>query len=121
MRRDVGILLARADLLAFSSGWEGLSIAALEALATGTPIVTTPVEGMQVLLGDQRAGLIAPEMSPDALATAIGALAADPGRRAAMAAAGPGLVRASFSVEAMLDAYEALYASKGEAGASSCR
>lgn len=109
LRRDVGALMARADLLAFSSDWEGLSIAALEGLAAGTPIVTTPVEGMQALLADEAAGVIAPEMSAQGLADAIATLLADPARRKEMGRAGRDLARRSFSLEAMLDAYEQLY------------
>jgi len=109
LRRDTGDLLARADVLLFSSDWEGLSIAALEGLAAGTPIVTTPVEGMRVLLGSGEAGVIAADMSPAALAGALGELLADPSRLAEMGQAGRELTRTSFSLGAMFDRYEALY------------
>jgi glycosyltransferase involved in cell wall biosynthesis len=107
-RSDARELMARADLVVFSSDWEGLSIAALEALAAGTPVVTTPVEGMGLLLGD--AGVVAPDFSPGALGGCIEALLADPHRRAAMGEAGRALVAQRFSPAAMLDAYERLYA-----------
>lgn len=109
VRRDVGALLGRADVLAFSSDWEGLSIAALEGLAAGTPLVTTPVEGMRLLVGDGRAGRIAADMTPGALAAALGEVLGAPGLRAAMGAAAEELARSSFGLEPMLDAYEALY------------
>ena len=50
VRHDVPALAARADLVVFSSDWEGLSLVALEALAAGTPVLSTPVEGMRDLL-----------------------------------------------------------------------
>lgn len=109
LRRDVGALVARADLLAFSSDWEGLSIAALEGLAAGTPIVTTPVEGMRALLGAGAAGAIAADMSAQGLAHAIAALLSDPEQLREMGRAGRDLARSSFSLDAMLDAYERLY------------
>jgi len=112
LRHDVGALLARADLLAFSSDWEGLSIAALEGLAAGTPIVTTPVEGMRALLGGERAGVIASDMSARGLADVIATLLSDPARRQQMGRAGRDLARASFSLDAMLDAYELLYSKR---------
>ena len=44
-------LIAGADVLVVSSDSEGQSIATLEALAAGTPVVSTPVSGMTGLLG----------------------------------------------------------------------
>jgi glycosyltransferase involved in cell wall biosynthesis len=111
-RPDARELMARADLVVFSSDWEGLSIAALEALAAGTPIVTTPVEGMRLLLGD--AGVVAPDFSAGALGDCIAALLADGDGRAAMGEAGRELVAQRFSLGAMLDAYERLYAAMRE-------
>lgn len=108
IRSDVRDLMARADLVVFSSDWEGLSIAALEALAASTPIVTTPVEGMRVLLGE--AGVIAPDFSPQALGRCLAEALADGARLAAMGEAGRALVASRFSLSEMLDAYERLYA-----------
>ena len=86
-----------------------MTVSALEGLAAGTPIVTTPVEGMKVLLGDQAAGVISPDMSAAHLAAALTALVEDPAQRARMGRAGRELVASSFALERMLDQYEALY------------
>jgi glycosyltransferase involved in cell wall biosynthesis len=107
-RLDAQAIIAHADLLAFSSDWEGLSIAALEALAAGTPVVSTPVEGMAELLSTG-AGLTAADMAPATLADAIAALLDDPARRLAMGVAARALIAERFSVGAMVSAYEALY------------
>jgi glycosyltransferase involved in cell wall biosynthesis len=101
VRHDIPALLARADLVVFSSDWEGLPLVALEALAAGTPVLSTPVEGMR--------DLPVTVVAADALAGGIRDLLADPGRRAELAAAGREHVAARFSPAAMLDAYEALY------------
>ncbi|MEO8689273.1 MAG: glycosyltransferase [Solirubrobacteraceae bacterium] len=108
MRRDVPAVAARADLVVLSSDWEGLPLVALEALAAGTPVLSTPVEGMRDLR-DAGAAAIVPEADAAALATGIVELMADPRRRAEMGARGREVVAARYSGEAMVDAYERLY------------
>ena len=102
VRHDVPALAARADLVVFSSDWEGLSLVALEALAAGTPVLSTPVEGMRDLLdggvtvtGDLARGMLE--------------LLADPARLEVLGARGRELVAARYSTAAMLDGYERLY------------
>jgi glycosyltransferase involved in cell wall biosynthesis len=101
VRHDVPALLARADLVVFSSDWEGLPLVALEALAAGTPVLSTPVEGMRELP--------VTVVPADALASGIVDLLGDPARLAALGASGREHVAARYPVAPMLDAYEALY------------
>jgi glycosyltransferase involved in cell wall biosynthesis len=108
MRHDVPAFAARADLVVLSSDWEGLPLVALEALAAGTPVLSTPVEGMRDLR-DAGAAAIVPEASAEALATGIVELLADPRRRAQMGVRGREVVAARYSGDAMVDAYERLY------------
>jgi glycosyltransferase involved in cell wall biosynthesis len=108
MRHDVPAFAARADLVVISSDWEGLPLVALEAIAAGTPVLSTPVEGMRDLR-DAGAAAIVPEAGAEALATGILELLADPRRRAQMGARGRELVAARYSGDAMVDAYERLY------------
>jgi glycosyltransferase involved in cell wall biosynthesis len=105
-RDDAPGLMAAADLVAFSSDWEGLSVAALEALAAGTPVVSTPVEGMRELLGD---GALATSFAPEELGDLIAGLLRDAPRRAALAAAGRARVEERYSAAAMVGGYERLY------------
>jgi glycosyltransferase involved in cell wall biosynthesis len=70
-RRDVGRLLAEADLMALSSELEGLPIVILEAMATGCPIVTTRVGAIPDVLTDGHDAWIVPASDPDALRRAI--------------------------------------------------
>jgi glycosyltransferase involved in cell wall biosynthesis len=109
LRSDARDLIARADVLVFSSLWEGLSIAALEALAAGTPVVTTAAEGMGPL-ADEGAAITVPGGQDGALGSAIVALLADEALRQEMGAVGRRLAAGRFSLPAMVDAYEALYA-----------
>jgi glycosyltransferase involved in cell wall biosynthesis len=110
-RSDARDLIARADVLVFSSEWEGLSIAALEGLAAGTPVVATDVQGMRELLADG-AGAVVPLDDGAALGDAIAALLGPDaaGRRAAMGDAGRALIAGRFALDTMVDAYERRYA-----------
>jgi glycosyltransferase involved in cell wall biosynthesis len=105
---DARPLIASADVMVVSSDSEGQSIATLEALAAGTPVVSTPVSGMAGLLGGG-AGIVAADFAPESLAAAISELVGDRARRTGMGAAGAKLVRERFSADAMVDAYERRY------------
>jgi glycosyltransferase involved in cell wall biosynthesis len=106
-RPDARALIARADLLVVASDSEGQSLVALEALAAGTPVVSTPVAGMAGLAGVS----VVAGFTPEALAGGIVELLRTPGRRAELGAAGAALARAELTLDAMVDAYAALYAS----------
>jgi glycosyltransferase involved in cell wall biosynthesis len=107
IRSDATTIIARSDLLVFSSDWEGLSIAALEALARGVPVVSTAVEGTRELLSEG-AGVVVPH-EEEALATAIVECLGDPERRAELGATGRRIHRERFSTAHMAAAYRTLY------------
>jgi glycosyltransferase involved in cell wall biosynthesis len=107
-RSDATKIIARVQLLVFSSDSEGLSIAALEALAAGTPVVSTDVEGMRELLAGG-AGAIVPLDDGTALGERIIELLDDESELLHMGRTGSELVAREFSLEKMIDAYEELY------------
>ena len=107
IRGDATTIIARSDLLVFSSDWEGLSIAALEALARGVPVVSTAVEGTRELLSEG-AGVVVPH-EEEALAAAIVECLGDPARRSELGATGRRLHRERFSSARMAAAYRTLY------------
>jgi glycosyltransferase involved in cell wall biosynthesis len=107
IRADATTIIARSDLLVFSSDWEGLSIAALEALARGVPVVSTAVEGTRELLSEG-AGVVVPH-EDEALAAAIVECLGDPERRAELGATGRRIHRERFSAARMAAAYRTLY------------
>lgn len=108
VRADARDLIALSDLLVFTSVWEGLSIAALEAMAAGVPVVATDVSGMRELLGTG-AGRIVAEPDPGAFAHAIEELLADEDTRVAMGRRGRALVDERYSVQAMAAGYAEVY------------
>jgi glycosyltransferase involved in cell wall biosynthesis len=85
-RDDVFALLPALDLFALSSRFEGLPIALLEAMACGVPPVVTRVGGIPEVVTDGHDGVLVDPGDAEALATALGKLLADPGRRNELAA-----------------------------------
>lgn len=82
-RNDAPELYPCCDLFAFMPYREGLSVALMEAMASGAPIVCTQIRGNRDLITDGVSGVFV-ENSPQALAEAIRALYADPQRREAL-------------------------------------
>lgn len=103
-------VLAALDIFVVSSDSEGLSNAMLEAMACGLPVVSTPVSGaVEALVADAEnpaAGIIA-EFSPGSIAAAVRELIDDPVRRESMGSAARNRARARFSMDLMLDRWEA--------------
>src|SRR5262249_50566029 len=75
---------ARAALL--TSAWENLPHAAVEALAVGTPVLSTAVGGVPEGVHDGENGLLVPVGDVEAVAAGIRALIADDGLRSRLAA-----------------------------------
>ncbi len=111
LRTDVAELLGGMEILVFSSEREGLSIAMLEGMAAGVPIVATRVGGTPELVEDGRSGLLVPPHAPAELAAAIVRVLDDRSLAASLAGGARATIAARFSFEAMASAYEELYAS----------
>ena len=108
-RSDVRALLTAADVYVNSSISEGISITILEAMAAGLPVVATAVGGTPEVLIDGGGGLLVPARDAGQLAAAMLALAADPQRRAALAAAGRRRLETAFTIDRMVDEYVGTY------------
>jgi glycosyltransferase involved in cell wall biosynthesis len=99
-------LFRRAEVIAYPSLVEGFGMPALEALASGTPLVTTSGSALEEVVGD--AALLVPPADPGALAHALSTVLDDASVSARLRAAGP--VRAAAftwerSIEAHVEAY----------------
>lgn len=77
---------------------DGLPTVLLEAMALGTPCVSTDVTGIPEVLRDGETGLMVPQHDPAALADAIERLLADPELRVGLAGRARRLVEAEFDV-----------------------
>ena len=104
--------LARAEVFAHSSRWEGFGIVLLEAMLAGLPVVATRVSAIPEIVVDGTTGLLAPAGDAEALAAALSGLLADPQRRRALGDAGRRRVHDEFSVARMaertIDVYEGI-------------
>jgi glycosyltransferase involved in cell wall biosynthesis len=109
-REDVARLLPHATIAILPSNQESFSLAGLEAMACGLPLIATNVGGFPEMLQDGVTGMLVPPLHPAALATAIDGLLAEPARRAALGAAGRDRALADFSPEAHITRLEALLA-----------
>ncbi len=106
---DVRPFLQAADLFVLPSRSEGISLALLEAMATGLPIVATDVGGNREVIPVEGTGtLVAPER-PDQLAAAMVTLLLDPELASAKGAAARREVEQRFSSETTAQVYAAHY------------
>jgi glycosyltransferase involved in cell wall biosynthesis len=112
MRPDARALMGAADVVVMPSRWEGLPLAGLEALASGTPLVATDVRGLRELLSAGDNALVVSE-DPYALAGALQRVLDDPALAARLAAAGKQVDGAGDDerlIERFLELYERLAA-----------
>jgi colanic acid/amylovoran biosynthesis glycosyltransferase len=100
--------LQNADLFLLSSVSEGVSNAALEAMATGLPVVTTDCGGMREAVSDGIEGLVVPVRGTKQMAEALGRLAADKDLRARMGAAARARVLRDFTLEKQVRSFTGL-------------
>jgi glycosyltransferase involved in cell wall biosynthesis len=108
-RADIPDLLAGFDVFALSSSTEGMSIALLEAMAAGCPIVVTAVGGNTELIEDEVTGLVVPPDDEPALREAIIRLLDDRALAGKLGAAAQQRAREQFSVAGMTRRYEKLW------------
>jgi glycosyltransferase involved in cell wall biosynthesis len=96
-RLDVADLLAAADLFLHPSLFEGLPVSVLEAMAAQRPVVATAIGGTNEAVVHESTGLLVPPGDPDALASAIRRIRADPAFAHRLAVAGRARVEREFS------------------------
>jgi glycosyltransferase involved in cell wall biosynthesis len=100
---DVAGLLAALDLYVTSSVTEGLSLAIIEAMASGLPVVGTNVGGNPEVVEDGVTGLLVPPSKAAPLAEALARLLKDAPLRRAMGEAGRARALTEFTEERMLE------------------
>ena len=107
-RKDVLELLPGFDVFCLSSQFEGLSIALVEAMATGVACVATAVGGMPEVIEANVSGLLVPPGDAGALTTALERVLLDETLRSNLGNAGS--IRAtSFDIGRAARRLQALY------------
>ena len=110
-RADAIDLTAAADVFALSSDWEGLPLAILEALALGTPVVSTRVGGIPDAVRHEETGLLVPPRDPEALAAALERVLDDAALREHLGRSGRAFAAAELGEAAMAERYLEIYSS----------
>ena len=118
-RTDVPELLQAVDVVVFSSRWEGLPVALLEAMAAGRCLVTTAVPGILEAVRADREALVAPIAEPARLADLLARATAEPELRANLGEAARQRFQERFDAAAMVESYEQLYREVAEARSAS--
>ncbi len=98
-----------ADVVVVPSRREPLGLVAIEALASGVPVVASNVGGLIESVQDGRTGVLIPPGDPSAIAEALRSLE-DDGRRASYAAAAPASI-ARHSLDRSTEAMDAIWRS----------
>lgn len=104
-------LLHRADAAVLPSHYEPFGLAALEAAAAGTPLVTADVGGLGELVVDGLTGLSCPPRDPAALAAAVCAVLDDPAAAQGRARAARERLTADFAWQTVAEETAGVYLS----------
>ncbi len=108
-QRNVGNLLASCDLVVLPSLREGLSIALLEGMAAGKPIVTTSIGSNKEVTSDGEGAWLVPPKDVKELANAIAVLMEDRKKAEDLAARGKAIYLERYTEDNMLKRYAVLY------------
>jgi N-acetyl-alpha-D-glucosaminyl L-malate synthase BshA len=106
---SVAELLACADLLLLPSSSESFGLVALEAMASGVPVIASDAGGLPDLIEDGVTGFVAPVGAVEEMAEAGASILADGKRWRKMSAEARRCAVERFSVDVIIPEYERYY------------
>jgi glycosyltransferase involved in cell wall biosynthesis len=106
---DVAQLVRAADLVVQPSHFEALGLSAIEALASGVPVVASAVGGLLELVVDGENGRLCPPRDPGALAACLGPLLSDAAARTRLASHARDSVRDDFDERVVFERMRRLF------------
>jgi glycosyltransferase involved in cell wall biosynthesis len=108
-RDDARRLIQCMDLFVLSSFSEGTSMALLEAIGAGVPVLVTEVGGNVEVVVKGKTGWVVPSGAERAMTAAIVDAARNPAKRQAMAQAGKHRFNERFTFSHMIRSYREIY------------
>jgi glycosyltransferase involved in cell wall biosynthesis len=105
----VAPLLASADLFLLPSQTESFGLSALEALASGVPVIASDVGGLREVIRDKETGYLLPFGDTAAMADAAIGVLSDTGLWDRMSGAAQRDARERFAIDAIVERYQTLY------------
>ncbi len=106
---SVAPLLAAADLFLLPTNSESFGLSALEALASGTPVIGANAGGLPEVVRDGETGVLCGVGDVDAMARAATELLQDGARWTAMSGAAAADARERFAMDDIVERYEQVY------------
>src|SRR5690242_17891101 len=106
---NVAPLLAGADLFLLPSSSESFGLSALEALASGVPVIGTNAGGIPEVVRDGETGVLCDVGDVDGMAAAAIDILSNNDRWHAMSTLGASDARERFSLDSVVAEYEAFY------------
>jgi len=100
--------MARADVFALTSRYEGFGNVLVEAMACGAPVVATSSPGTREIVEPGSTGLLVDDHAPEPFARALADVLSDPPRRASMSRAARAAAE-RFALPGVVQRYEALF------------
>jgi len=113
---DVQAWFRNADMVIVPSRWEGFGLVAIEAMASGVPVIAAGVPGLSQVVAD--AGLQVKPLDMASLIAAMNRLASEPALRMQLSTFGRSRVQ-EFGIQKTVEAYRNLYGALTEARPSS--
>ena len=109
LRQDISRILAMLDVFVLPSLSEGLSMAILEAMVAGRPVIATNVGGNPELVEDGESGYLVPSQDSQALADRVISLLTNRERALQFGKIGQLRAQGQFSLQTMVQEYQLLY------------